>query len=460
MKKALLEFSAPQCQILTEDVDEKTGERVMRVAVKWQHAGIVNGNKRRYSREILQREMERLQPMMDKGAVYGAAYHPKDDAEVPDISHLWESFKMEEDGSCTGVVKVLPTSHGKDAQVIIKHGGHIGMSSRGYGTSTRREVEVNGKKITIEDINDDFRLKSPGDFVLTPSVPDAGVQRMIESRLSEDEDQEPKTQEDSVVYKQIEELRQAFPELFKPIDEELAWLKERVTELESQVIAYVDAARGVITALADMKGVVPEEKADEPEAPAAEPAAEPPAAEPAPAVASDTTAAEEPPAAAPEAPPAAEPAAAEEPKEKAAEPAAEPTEVEQLRAENAALKAAEAKRLANAEIVKAIETATEKDTAEYQRLIREELVKDGVAAVDKVEDVENKVADVRKKISDLRAAAVRDKVEKAGIGSKGVVPNPEGPSSKLTEEQIRSRWQGAMKAGYKGTLEQYSKLLS
>lgn len=181
--KTLLEVITPQCQIIEEQVDEATKERVMRVAVKWQHAGIINGNRRRYSKEILAREITRLSPLIEQGKVHGSSFHPKDSAEVDDVSHLWESIKMESDGSCVGVVKIIPTSRGRNCQALIKAGGWIGMSSRGRGTTTQKEEVVNGKTIKVDEINSDFVLVSPGDFVLGPSVPDAGVLRMMESRL-------------------------------------------------------------------------------------------------------------------------------------------------------------------------------------------------------------------------------------------------------------------------------------
>lgn len=155
----------------------------MRVQVKWQHAGIINGNRRRYSKEILAREIDRLSPLIKEGKVHGSSFHPKDSAEVDDVSHIWESIRMESDGSCVGVVKIIPTSRGRNCQVLIKAGGWIGMSSRGRGTSTQKEEVVDGKKIKVDEINPDFQLISPGDFVLGPSVPDAGVLRMMESRL-------------------------------------------------------------------------------------------------------------------------------------------------------------------------------------------------------------------------------------------------------------------------------------
>jgi len=458
MKKALLEFSAPKCRILEEVVDEATKERVMRVEVKWQHAGIVNGNKRRYAREILQREMDRLSPLMDSGAVYGASYHPKDDAEVDDVSHLWESVKMAEDGECTGVVKVLPTERGRNAQAIIKYGGHIGMSSRGFGTTTRKEEVVDGKKVMIDEINPDFMLKSPGDFVLTPSVPDAGIRRMLESRLSEGDDEQDNKGE-IMSYKTLDELRTAQPELLKPLDEELVSLKEQVqslqekldfalteiTSLKEKITAYErdvqavsEGIRNAISVLGTLPGtfpveVVKEEVADPPKADP--PAADPPVVE----------------ASVPD-PPKADP------------PAPDSAELEALKAENATLKAEkEAKEAEAAKVVDekavtdALKEALEKETPEYRKLIEAELIKDGKSLIEKVEDVAAKVASTKEAISTRIAEEEKSKIRETGLDSKGHITDPEGKATGLSEEQVKSRWVAALKAGYKGDLEQYSK---
>ena len=202
----LLEVVSPQCRILSEKVDEATGERVMRVQVKWQMADVINGNRRRYSKAILQREITRLTPLIEQGRVSGASFHPEALGELDDISHLWESIRMEQDGACTGVVKVIPTVRGKNAQAIIKAGGHIGMSSRGTGSVTKKEEVVDGKKVMVEEVNNDFVLHSPGDFVLSPSVLDAGVMRMMESRLDGEIDPAVLSAKG---YKTIEELNAA-----------------------------------------------------------------------------------------------------------------------------------------------------------------------------------------------------------------------------------------------------------
>lgn len=192
--KLLLEMTAPEVKVLSEEIDEKTGDKTLRVQVKWQEADRINGNGRRYPRAILQREITRLAPEIKRGAVFACGYHPKDEAEVADVAALWESVEMKSDGQCLGIVKILPTSRGRDAQVIIHAGGHIGMSSRGYGTVTPKEEEDvhTGKKVRFDEVNPDYRLKSPGDFVLNPSVVDSGVVGMFEARFKDEKVEEPK----------------------------------------------------------------------------------------------------------------------------------------------------------------------------------------------------------------------------------------------------------------------------
>lgn len=192
MSKLLLEMMSPEVRILSESIDEVTKAPTLRCQVLWQRSDVINGNGRKYPRAILRREIERLEPLVKKGQVFGCSFHPKDSAEVNDVSHLWESLELRPDGACLGVVKILPTSKGKDVQVIVKSGGHIGMSSRGHGTVTPKEEEdvATGKRVRFDEVNDDFVLKSPGDFVLSPSVADAGIIGMFEQRFK-DETTEP-----------------------------------------------------------------------------------------------------------------------------------------------------------------------------------------------------------------------------------------------------------------------------
>jgi hypothetical protein len=168
MKQDISE-SASAIRILSEKKDEN-GEAVLTVEVKWQQADVVNINRRKYSRKVLETAISAILPKVKAGEVWGSSFHPEDGVgEVDDISHIWKEVSIRPDGACVGIVEVLATTRGKNVQKILRK-GKIGMSSRGRGTL----VPVTTGDEQFEEVQDDFRLLSPGDFVLSPSVPDAG----------------------------------------------------------------------------------------------------------------------------------------------------------------------------------------------------------------------------------------------------------------------------------------------
>jgi hypothetical protein len=421
MSKLLLEVVSPDYRILKEEVNEKTGKKTMWVEVKWQHVDKINGNRRRYPKAVMQREMDRLKPEMDKGAVYGASYHPEGDAEVDDVSHLWESTSMDPNGQCLGVVKVIPTARGENVQVILDNGGYIGMSSRGYGTTTIKEEEIDGKKVKFEEINEDFRLKSPGDFVLSPSVEGAGVIRMLESRIK-DGDSENKIEENKMT---IDELRAANPEAFKAVDEELQAIKLELETLKTSIGALqtekqtlIDNIRSVISSLADIEGIVPgvpEEKEDLTKLRAE--------AEKALADANKLL---------------------DEAKEEAAKAKAETEKAKE-----------EGKKVENEKALDAkIKALMEAETAEYQKLIKDAL---GLDKDVTAENIDEKVKLIKEQIATQKANILKEQILKDGVGSRGVIPDPEGKKP-LDESGMRSRYAAAVKAGYNGTLAEYVKI--
>jgi hypothetical protein len=184
-KQLILEYAPVTCRVLEERID-KNGEPTLRVLVKWQQADKVNANKRLYRRPLLEREIGRLSPMMKNGEVWGSSYHPEDGVgRVQDISHQWEKAWIDEKtGECFGELSVLPTSQGKDLMVVLKK-GKIGMSSRGKGTLTHKTGVVEGREQEFDEVNDDYFMLTPGDFVLGPSVDDAGVVKILESKINE-----------------------------------------------------------------------------------------------------------------------------------------------------------------------------------------------------------------------------------------------------------------------------------
>jgi hypothetical protein len=194
MKQTLCEYNPIRCQVLSEGKDAK-GDPVLKVLVKWQQAEKINGNKRRYRRALLEREIARLSPMMKNGEVWGSAYHPEDGiGKVGDITHSWDKIWIEPNGECFGEISVLPTSAGKDLQIILRK-GRIGMSSRGKGTLTHKSETIDGAMQEFDDVNEDYFCLSPGDFVLGASVDDAGPVRILEQEMNLE--REGKVEEDA-----------------------------------------------------------------------------------------------------------------------------------------------------------------------------------------------------------------------------------------------------------------------
>ena len=227
-----LEFIAIKPEIIEEYIDEKTQERALKVKMKFQQKDVINKNGRRYRGSILQREMDRLKQPMAEGAVFGASYHPRGaDAEINDVSHIWHEAWMEKDGSCVGIATIIPTKNGQDAMTIIKHGGKISLSSRGVGTVTKKTEEIDGATVTFEDVNDDYRMLSPGDMVLTPSVPDASIRSVIEKHVEEsyvsEEEQDKKPvhsnipKEEKMNIDEFKKLKEDNPGVFKEYEDKL-----------------------------------------------------------------------------------------------------------------------------------------------------------------------------------------------------------------------------------------------
>jgi len=483
MKQApKLEFLMTEAKILDEIVtDEKTGDKVVRAEVKWQQAAMININNRRYRREILEREIEKLRPSVKNKEVYGCSYHPKDGiGDTHEVTHLWEDIWMNEKGECLGIVKVLPTHRGKDIQVIMHH-GKIGMSSRGAGTTTMITDMVENEKKTFEDVNDDFRLKVPGDFVLYPSVPDAGVRQLMESRLECVDDSESMKENKEMEIKSKDELKAAYAELCKQLEEDAAvaaratmdadiakavdaahatWQKEMAESLDERLAPLItrhevmlETLRSVVTLLTDVEGVVPLDvavtedeivEADEIKTVADLRAAYPELVK----EIEDAAKAE----------PATKATAAEAVKEESAAEAVKEKEcVDKVKAEKAvieaelatlkALRATEEQTKAIAESVATV--LARDDFKRVEKLIRIELGGEKptllVESVDKVEEV---LGAARDRIIAAMIEGDRQKIITSGLDERGTIANPDKAAPVLNEQQELKLYNEARLAGF------------
>jgi hypothetical protein len=185
-------------------------------------ADVVNGNGRRYPRHVLREAVERLQGHLHESAgqgrlgqmVTGEAEHPTSKGSFhPQFLETivnWNAGYVKLD-EATGRVQVrgriLETSKGKDAIVIMEGGVMPGLSMRGYGSSV--VVEEDGR--SVEEVTaltiTGFDLLSPG----MNSDPNSGI-TLFESRTFDEEDEMSELN--------LELLREKYPDLVDQIIQE------------------------------------------------------------------------------------------------------------------------------------------------------------------------------------------------------------------------------------------------
>lgn len=430
----ILEYSPATVEILAEKiVDEKSGDKELDVKVLWQKAGVVNNNGRRYRKELLQREIKKISERIKNGeTVWGSHMHPEDGVgETEDISHKWNSVGMNKDGICEGELTILPTASGKNIQVLVKS-GRLGLSSRGFGTMTKKEEPVNGEKIKFDDINDDFELASPGDWVVRPSVRGAGNIKVSESiRILESELN--KEFSSATLNKKEEELME-----LKELEDKIAKLekdlKDRDAEIEKLKTEFKDKLEKAVEAAYDEghKDGIGEDKDEKIASLKAE-------------LEKQKTDFED------------EKKKVEDEKKKDEE------KIKELEQKEKDRLAAEEKAKAEVEKQKALKAKVEeilgKDEYKvYKPLIEKEITsEDGKINIEEVEKVEETVKGLFDKFSGIVAEAEKAKIVSSGIGEVGHIPSPEGEEVDQEETARRLYDEAVRKAGYKKSFADFKK---
>lgn len=134
-------FAQDRYTILSEG-HSKDG-RSMNVLVPWIQVDTLNANHRKYPRHLIQREIDRVQKDIAEGGFLGSGDHPKSGlADLESISHIVRKLWLDESGRGWAEMKVLPTERGLKIQTIIREGGRLGISARGFGTVDERTREV------------------------------------------------------------------------------------------------------------------------------------------------------------------------------------------------------------------------------------------------------------------------------------------------------------------------------
>lgn len=168
--KLLTEYIAiSDLQILTEDVANDKAKKIYRIKGPYLQSEVKNRNGRIYGKHLCEREINSFQDKIIKRRALGELDHPPTPTvNLNNVSHLIESLQMDgNDG--IGVSKLLDTPKGLVAQILIKEGILLGVSTRGVGT------------LTGDLVNDDYKLITV-DIVADPSAPGAFVDGILENK--------------------------------------------------------------------------------------------------------------------------------------------------------------------------------------------------------------------------------------------------------------------------------------
>lgn len=172
-KQRLVETSYSGLSLIGESA---TGhKRVKAIGIS---AGIVNRNRRRYSRAVLADAVQRLNSKLNESAgqgrliLTGEAEHPSDKggrANILETVFKWDAVSLNAAGQVVLEGTIIPTSKGRDLQAIAESGVPIKLSQRGYGEMST--IKEGGQ--TIDDVT---YLEITGyDAVAEPSDPTAGL---------------------------------------------------------------------------------------------------------------------------------------------------------------------------------------------------------------------------------------------------------------------------------------------
>lgn len=135
-------------------------------------ANTVNNNKRIYKKDILEREISKLQEKVADKTLYGELDHPEAaETSLSRSAILITALEFRGD-DVWGKAKILETPMGQTAKALLKD-GKLGISSRGLGT-----VSEDGH------VNSDFSLLT-FDLVASPSNQSSWVDPIYESMKTE-----------------------------------------------------------------------------------------------------------------------------------------------------------------------------------------------------------------------------------------------------------------------------------
>jgi len=159
-----------EVELVTEETNGKKNYFIEGIFLQTE---MVNRNGRKYSRNIMEREVARYnREIIEKNRAFGELGHPSGPSiNLDRVSHI--ITELRQDGNnFIGKAKITDTPMGHIARGIMESGGQLGVSSRAMGSLK----EENGVMV----VQSDLRISTAADIVADPSAPDAFVHGIME----------------------------------------------------------------------------------------------------------------------------------------------------------------------------------------------------------------------------------------------------------------------------------------
>ena len=135
-------------------------------------------NGRIYPRQVIEREIKKLQDKVKEGILYGECEHPASGkTELPRVSHRITKLALTDEGYVVGEALVLNTPAGNIVKEILLSGGKVGVSSRGLGS-----LAPTSEGVYI--VQEDYNLITY-DFVANPAVEVAVISEYDWAKINE-----------------------------------------------------------------------------------------------------------------------------------------------------------------------------------------------------------------------------------------------------------------------------------
>lgn len=126
----------------------------------------INRNGRIYPEATVRLAIRQANKAIDKTSMYGSSSHPSDGiGEVSDVAFKINKFEYRKEDKQVWISgQIFSTQRGNDLKTILKSGGRLGLSVRGFGIT--KEISVEGAK--VKQVESPWKI-SGADFCLSPA---------------------------------------------------------------------------------------------------------------------------------------------------------------------------------------------------------------------------------------------------------------------------------------------------